>query len=215
MPSGVARDQRRQAERHAAQHQGDRSLRRIGEADEDVTRVLEPPAFLQEGNGDGGHPAKQEQRERQVEDGIAGQTEDPGVGCQHQRRHRANRDAEQLRPQPSGDADQQNAGDGRRDPCRRLRVWRQAHGGALQPVEQDRLVEERPPVVERREQVAGLEQLMRGLRVVRLVRVPEGRAAQPPEEHDIQEHGTAEDDDERSKRDGTLGKCRHGRGAEL
>ena len=61
------------------------------------------------------------------------------------------------------------------------------HRRALELMEQDGLVEERDVVVVRGPPVAGGDHLARGFRVMRLVGIPEGRRAEPPEQDDKQQ----------------------------
>src|SRR5262249_60012815 len=73
---------------------------------------------------------------------------------------------------------------GRHHPRRQLGWAECEHCHALELVEQHRLVEERLVVVGGRPPVTGREHLARGFRVVRLVRIPERRDAEAPEQDD-------------------------------
>src|SRR5579872_7502454 len=131
---------------------------------------------------------EREQREERIEDRVAREREHAGARRQQQ----AGDDADVPRPRHHGCKPRRHAN--QRHRCQRghraraeLVLPDQQHGDALKLMKQNRLVEERLAVVARSEPVAGGDHLACGLRVVRFVRIPEGRLAQTPEKNNVQE----------------------------
>jgi len=94
----------------------------------------------------------------------------------------------QRRPEPCSEKDEAQRRRCGNDPCSELARSERHHRRRLQLVKQRRLVEEELTVEMRRPPVAGREHLARCLRVMCLVGIPERRRAEPPKEHDEDEH---------------------------
>jgi hypothetical protein len=82
---------------------------------------------------------------------------------------------------PSGDTDQTNRRDGRHQSRGKLGGPENAERQNLQPVEEDRFVEERLAVVDRREPVTRAEHAPTDDGVHGFIRIPEAGKSQPPE----------------------------------
>ncbi len=154
---------------------------------------------------------KEKQREDGVENRVAGEREHGRVRREQQRGDQRDlRRTAAMKPSHAVTPISAERRQRRRQAGGKLGGPGERHRNALQPVEENRFVEKRLLVVVRRQPVAGLDQLARGFGVVRLVRIPEGRRAEPPEQYDEDHDGEREQRQEH-RRLSACGRSRHDR----
>ena len=176
------------------------------ERDQEIPGVLEPAPIAKGRHGQQRDAAKQKSRENSVENGVARQREERGIDRQQQAGRQTDVRGRERCAQPPRRADDRERCESRHEPRGPFSRPEIPHRDRLQHVKEHRLIEERLIVVVRRDDVPAVDQLARGLGVMRFVGIPEAGGAEAPEQHDTQQQAPGNRGRQAAATGGTCGR---------